>query len=301
MDTDVAWLDTNDGRCAYHDVGSGDPVILLHGGLLDHRMWDEQIPILESRYRVVAPDARGHGASANASRPFRHADDVAALLFHLDIGPAVIAGLSMGAGIAVDTALEYPHLVRALVVSGAGTSEPEFTDPWTVKVLSDLASSTAVGDAESLIAAFALFAAGPRRTLDDLDPGVVRRVREMARRTVTKHTVGEPDWLIPVRETWTRAAKINVPVLAINGDLDAADHIAMAERLARTVADGNVTTIEGTAHYPNMERPGAFNQALTGFLATLPPAAPRATSSGPDCAVCEDDQLRQASRTSPDS
>ena len=69
-------------------------------------------------------------------------------------------------------------------------------------------------------------------------------------------------------------------MLAVNGGLDAADHIAMAERLARTVADGNVTTIEGTAHYPNMERPGAFNQALTGFLATLPAAAPRATSSG---------------------
>jgi len=283
MNTDVAgvaWLDTGDGRLAYRDAGTGDPVILLHGGFLDHRMWDEQIPVLGSRYRVVAPDARGHGASANASRPFRYADDLAALLLHLGIGPAVIAGLSMGAGIAVDTALEYPHLVRALVVSGAGTSEPEFTDPWTVKVLSDLASSIAAGDAGSLIAAFALFAAGPCRTLDDLDPGVVRRIREMARRTVAKHTAGEPDWLLPVRETWTRAARINVPVLAINGGLDAADHIAMAERLARTVADGNVTTIEGTAHYPNMERSGAFNQALTGFLATLPAAAPRATSSG---------------------
>ena len=117
MTTDVAWLDTGDGRLAYHDAGTGDPVILLHGGLLDHRMWDEQIPVLESRYRVVAPDARGHGASANASRPFRHADD---------------------------------------------------------------------------IAAFALFAAGPRRTLDDLDPGVVRRIREMARRTLTCPTVVIP-------------------------------------------------------------------------------------------------------------
>ena len=274
MDTDVAWLDTSDGRLAYHDAGTGHPVILLHGGFLDHRMWDEQIPVLASRHRVVAPDARGHGASANAGRPFRHADDIAALLSHLDIGPAVFVGLSMGAGIAVDTALEYPHLVRALVVSGAGTSEPEFTDPWTIKVLNDLSSAIAAGNGESLIAAFALFAAGPRRALDDLDPDVVRRIREMARRTVTKHAVGEPDWLIPVRETWTRAAELSVPVLAITGDLDAADHIAMAERLARTVADGNVTAIEGTAHYPNMERAGAFNQALTGFLGTLPPAAP---------------------------
>src|SRR5690348_18163237 len=49
MNTDVAWLDTDDGRLAYRDAGTGDPVILLHGGLLDHRMWDEQIPVLGSR------------------------------------------------------------------------------------------------------------------------------------------------------------------------------------------------------------------------------------------------------------
>jgi len=274
MTTDVAWLDTDDGRLSYHDAGAGDPVILLHGGFLDRRLWDEQIPALESRYRVIAPDLRGHGASANASRPFRYADDVAALLAHLDSGPGVVVGLSMGAGVAVDTALEHPHLVRALVVSGAGTSEPKFTDPWTRSVLADLASSAAVGDLETLVAAVTLFAAGPHRTLDDLDPNVVHRVREMARRTIAKHTVGERDWLLPVRETWSRAPTITVPVLAINGALDASDHIAMAERFARTVPDGTITTIEGTAHYPNLERPGAFDQALAAFLGTLPPAAP---------------------------
>jgi pimeloyl-ACP methyl ester carboxylesterase len=105
MIADVAWLDTEDGRLAYHDTGTAHPLVLLHGGLLDHRMWDDQIPVLAPLYRVIAPDTRGHGASANASRPFRHADDLAALLRHLDTGPAILARVSVGAGIAVDTAL----------------------------------------------------------------------------------------------------------------------------------------------------------------------------------------------------
>ena len=80
---------------------------------------------------------------------------------------------------------------------------------------------------------------------------------------------GEPDWQIPVEDTWNRAATIAVPVLALNGDLDAADHIGMAERLARTVADGRATMIAGAAHYPSMERLDAYNDALVGFLRAL--------------------------------
>ena len=130
-----AWLSTGDGRLGYRATGTGPPLVLLHGGFLDHHMWDDQISDLASRYRVIAPDARGHGVSANATRPFRPTDDLAALLRHLGTGPAVLAGVSMGAGTAVDTALEHPGLVRALIISGAGTSEPEFTDPWMRDVL----------------------------------------------------------------------------------------------------------------------------------------------------------------------
>jgi pimeloyl-ACP methyl ester carboxylesterase len=273
MMDDMAWLSTDDGRLAYREAGTGHPLVLLHGGFLDHHMWDDQIPDLASWYRVIAPDARGHGASANATRPFRPTDDLAALLRHLGGGPAILAGVSMGASTAVDTALEHPDLVRALVVTGAGTSEPEFTDPWTVSTLSSQMSAMAAGDLEAAVEAFAQFAAGPERTSRDVDPAVMRRIREMARRTMSKHSHGEPDWLNPVPDTWRRAADITVPVLAINGALDSADHIAMAERLARTVAHGHATTIEGAAHYPNMEQPDAYQHALTGFLRTLPAPA----------------------------
>jgi pimeloyl-ACP methyl ester carboxylesterase len=262
----MRWLDTDAGRLAYEDSGTGDPLVLLHGGFLDHHMWDDQIPALAARFRVLAPDARGHGASDNATAPFRAADDIAALLRRLGTGPAVLAGVSMGAGTATDTALEHPDLVRALVVSGAGTSEPTFTDPWTKSVLERWTAALTAGDRDGAVDQFVLFAAGPARTLGDVAPGVVTRVRDMTRRTLSKHGPGERDWTIPVRDTWERAAGIAVPVLAVPGAADSADHIGMAERLAGLVANGRTTRIEDAAHYPNMERPEAFQQAVLEFL-----------------------------------
>ncbi|MEW9517315.1 alpha/beta fold hydrolase [Streptomyces tubercidicus] len=268
---EVHTFETHDGRLAYRDAGSGRPLVLLHGGFVDGGMWDDQLPYFARDHRVIVPDARGHGASANATLPFRQTDDLAALLRHLDTGPAVLVGVSMGGAMAVDTALEHPGLVRALVVCGAGTSEPEFHHPWVREIQAAQARALAAGDIEGWIDAFLMYVAGPHRTLDAVDPQVVGRIRDMARRTLAKHTADEPDRHVPVADTWARAAKITVPVLAVNGTLDMDDCIGMGERLVRTVAHGRTATIDGTAHYPNMERPDVFNrmveEALRGFLA----------------------------------
>ncbi|KUF13638.1 alpha/beta fold hydrolase [Streptomyces silvensis] len=263
---DVFFLDTPDGPLAYRDSGWGAPLVLLHGGFVDHRMWDEQIAHFSRNFRVIAPDVRGHGWSSNASVPFRQTDDLAALLRHLDVGPAVLVGLSMGAGIAVDTALEHPALVRALVVSGAGTSEPEFDDPWVKAIQAEWARAAAAGDAAGFAAAHLLFVAGPHRTFDDVDQDVIVRVRDMVTHTLSKHTGDEPPSILPVTDTWARAAELDVPVLALSGAVDSDDCKGMAARLADSVADGRTVTVENCAHYPNMERPDAFNDALQGFL-----------------------------------
>ncbi|MPY53487.1 alpha/beta fold hydrolase [Streptomyces acidicola] len=272
--TDVSQVFTfpsDDGLLAYRDTGgAGPPLVLLHGGFTDHRMWDDVVPLLAVGHRVIAPDARGHGASDNASRPFRFADDLAALLRHLDVVPAVLVGMSMGSAIAVDTALEHPGLVRALAVSGAGTSEPEYRDPWTKDFGVRRQAALEAGDIEGWVDASLSAVAGPHRTLDEVDPDVVRRVRDMLLGTITKHAPGEPDWSVPVTDTWARAAGITVPVLAVNGALDASDLIAMADRLVDIVAgDSRTTAIEGTAHYANMERPDTFTKILLEWLGSI--------------------------------
>ncbi|MFG3248764.1 alpha/beta fold hydrolase [Streptomyces sp. NPDC048187] len=267
--SDLRRFPSSDGELAYLDTGTGDPVVLLHSGFTDHRVFDAQIPSLARHHRVIAPDVRGHGASANATRPFRWADDLAALLRHLDAGPAVLVGVSMGGAIATDTVLEHPELVRAVVACGASTSEFEYTDPWTRGVLAEQAAALAVGDVEGWLTAFLRFVPGQHRTLDDVDPDVLRRVREMALGTLSKHTPDEENHHVPLTGTWSRVPKIDVPVLTVNGALDVPDLIADAERLARTVPDGRSVTIDGVAHYPNMEKPAEFEEIVTGFLRTL--------------------------------
>ncbi|MFC7403807.1 alpha/beta fold hydrolase [Georgenia alba] len=261
-------LDLADGHLAYSSRGSGrPPVLLLHGGHLDHRMWDREVEGLGRRTLAVAPDARTHGRSATARAPFRHCDDVAALVRHLDAGPAVLVGVSMGAGAAVDTALEHPDLVRALVLSGAGTNEPEFSEPWALALLARAEDAIRRTDAAAWVETMLELGVGPGRTLEDVDPTVVQRLRKMLEDFVATH-VG-PGLVPPdhVAGSWQRLPEIQVPVLGVVGALDSIDHQRMCERAVRSVADGRgVVRVDGAAHYPNLEQPAAWDAAVEAFL-----------------------------------
>ncbi|HZG88801.1 MAG TPA: alpha/beta hydrolase, partial [Pseudonocardia sp.] len=233
------------------------------------RMWTPQLASLADDHRVVALDARNHGGSSTATGPYRHCDDVAAVIRRLDLGPAVLMGGSMGAGTALDTALEHPELVRGLVISGAGTSEPEFRDPWALGVMDTCQRAQQAGDGPTWVEAFLLFAAGPRRGLDEVAPDVVALCRLMAEASVARFsTPGAvlPAAPVPVGRTWQRLPEVTAPLLAVVGGIDAVDHIAMAERAARGVRHGSTVTVEGTAHYPNLERPDEFDGIVRRFL-----------------------------------
>jgi 3-oxoadipate enol-lactonase len=266
-----AKLSVPGGRLAYRDTGGdGPPVVLLHGGGLDGRMWARQIEPLSRHYRVIVPDTRGHGASSTPSGPFRPHDDVARLLDHLDVGPAALVGLSMGAGIAVDTALEHPDRVERVVVCGAGTSVPEFTDPWTLSVLAEWDRTQRALDAEGWIDAFLRFVPGPHRSDAEVAPQVLDEVRLMVTDTLAHHLPDDPTTtespMVFADDPWSRLCALAVPLLGIVGELDARDHHAMVGRAVDTAPNGRLVTVGGTAHYPNMERPTEFTEAVRGFL-----------------------------------
>ena len=276
-------LDVRGGHIDYLDTGTGDTlIVLLHAGYVDRRMWDDQINHLAPRARVIAPDARAHGQSSTPFEPFRQCDDVAALIRHLDAGPAILIGTSMGAGTAVDTALEYPDLVAALVISGAGTNEPAFEDPWSLSQLARLQHAMDAMDAREWIAAELDYAAGPTRTLDDLEQTVVARLRTMHEHFVTTHVrlgIVAPHH---VMGSWERLPEISVPVLGIVGDADGIDHHRMCERAVASVQDGRgVARIEDAGHYPNLERPAEWDAIVDDFLADLGVVAAGATQHAP--------------------
>jgi pimeloyl-ACP methyl ester carboxylesterase len=258
-----------DGDIAYLDTGTGDPVVLLHSGYVDHRLFEAQTPVLAAEHRVIAVDVRGHGWTANATKPFRWADDLADLLRHLDAGPAVLVGVSMGGAIAGDTAIEYPELVRGIVLSGASVSDFQYTHEATRKSVAESHRTLHSGDIEGWLKIFLRAVAGPFRSPDELDPRILDHLRDMALHTIAKHTPGERNWHVPMTDTWSRVPKIDVPVLTVNGTLDSPDLLADAELFAGTVRNGRSVLVEGTSHYPNLEKPEEFNAIVLDFLRSL--------------------------------
>ncbi|ANY08179.1 alpha/beta fold hydrolase [Pseudonocardia sp. HH130630-07] len=266
MTTRTLTVPIPDGHLAVVDTGAGHPVVLLHGGVLDHRMWEPQITPLAQEYRVIAPDLRGHGRASTPVVPFRHGDDVAALLRALDLGPATLVGISLGAGTATDTALDHPDVVDSLVLSGAGSSVPDFRDPWTTELLADWAAAERNRDAARWLEIFLRIGIGPYREVADVDPTVTNAIRAIATDTLTRHVPdGSPVLPTPGDRPLERATTLRVPVRAVIGTLDSDDHIRMPREIAEA-AGGDVIEIPGAAHYPNLEQPEAFTATVLDFL-----------------------------------
>jgi len=260
------------GHIAYDRTGDGPPVVFLHGGAMDRRMWDPQLTLTDT-HTVVRLDARGHGASSTPSAPFRHYDDVADVLRALRLGPVALVGLSMGGAAALDTAIAYPDLVSAVVACGTGASsaaavdEHLFRDPWTQGRLAALAAAATAFDPHAWTEAFLeIGLSGPYRPLSDVDPDVVARCREMIAHTLTTHVVhgGPPPSALP--DAAARAAGIAVPVLGVTGAIDSPDHVRMVRELVETVPHGQLAVVENAAHMPNLEQPDVFNALLRRLL-----------------------------------
>lgn len=106
-------------RLYYEIHGQGDPLILLHGGLNNIELLGDTLPQLATTRQVIAVDLQGHGRTADIDRPLRYAlmaDDIAALIRHLDFDQVDVMGYSLGGGTALRTAIQHPDLVRNLVL-----------------------------------------------------------------------------------------------------------------------------------------------------------------------------------------
>jgi pimeloyl-ACP methyl ester carboxylesterase len=129
---------TVNGLGIYYEIhGTGRPLILLHGGVGAIEMFGEVLPLLAESRRVVAVDLQAHGRTADIDRPLSFesmADDIAALLGHLEIEKADVMGYSLGGGVALQTAIRHPEVVRKLVV----VSTPFKRDGWYPEVLAGM-------------------------------------------------------------------------------------------------------------------------------------------------------------------
>src|SRR5437667_3322152 len=108
------------GGIAFDDRGSGSPVVLVHAGVADRRMWDPQLDALSAVHRVIRYDARGFGESLPPQGSWSQHTDLIDLLDQLLISRTHLVGVSMGAGIAVEAALARPSTIESLVLASPG-------------------------------------------------------------------------------------------------------------------------------------------------------------------------------------
>ena len=116
------YAEVNGINLYYETRGNGRPLVLLHGGLGSGEMFESVLPMLAERHQVVVVDLQGHGRTADIDRPLDvrlMAGDIAALIDHLQLGTPDVVGYSLGGGVALQTAVQYPAKVRRLVIVSA--------------------------------------------------------------------------------------------------------------------------------------------------------------------------------------
>jgi pimeloyl-ACP methyl ester carboxylesterase len=194
-----------DGMKMYYEIhGTGQPLILLHGGLAATGMFDQIMPALSKDRQVIAVDLQAHGRTADIDRPMSYeamADDVAALIRYLRIEKADVMGFSLGGGVALRVAIQHPELVRKLVV----VSAPFNRNGWYPEILAGM-SQVGAGSAEQMkpTPMYQLYARIAPRPEDW--PVLLTKTGDLLRK--------DYDWSQEV-------AAIRAPILLVVGDADA--------------------------------------------------------------------------------
>lgn len=259
----------NGAHLAYEVGGSGHPLLLLHAGVADSRMWDDQFLVFSQRYQTIRYDLRGFGRSPMPAGPFAGYEDVATLLDYLQIDRAHLLGISNGGRIAFDFALAYPTRVSALLLAapsvGGYAPSPRIQQFWA-----DEEEMLTRGDLEAATELnLRLWVDGPHRSPDQVNARVRDRVRTMQLQAfqIPIPADAEEGQLKP--PAFERLGEVQAPSLIIAGALDLEEKIALAEHLARTIPKATYAVIADAAHMMSMEQPAEFNRLVLSFLANL--------------------------------
>jgi pimeloyl-ACP methyl ester carboxylesterase len=251
----------------YRESGQGKPILLLHAGIADSRMWQAQTDALGSDFILIAPDLRGFGQSPIPDGPFSHHEDVAALIAGLELEPVWLVGVSFGAQVAVDFYLAYPERVRGLVlvapvVSGFVSSEAMAAfDEEEERLLEagDIAGATALN--------MRMWVDGPFRSEEQVNVEVRSRVADMQYQAFLNPVPDKAELIRPDRPATQQLEKILAPTLIVLGALDVPAVVEHGKFLAQGIPGARLEVIPGTAHMPTMERPEAFDRLLADFVA----------------------------------
>jgi 3-oxoadipate enol-lactonase len=245
-----------------HDVeGSGPPILLLHSGVADRRMWDDLVPALGHAFTVVRPDFRGFGDSPMPPGEYADADDLEVLLDHLGIVDAAVVGSSFGGRVALELATLHPARVTSLVLLCAAYRGVEPT--------ADVQEFGAEED--RLLEAGDVEGATELNVRTFLGPDASEETRErlvaMQRRAFeVQLAADEQDPPPQPRRVQVDPSAVAVPTVVVSGahDLDLFGEVATV--LAREIPGAEAVELAWAGHLPSLERPDAVLALLLDVL-----------------------------------
>jgi pimeloyl-ACP methyl ester carboxylesterase len=243
-------------------------VALIHAGIADSRMWAPQLRSFAAEHRVIAPDLPGFGQSPFDSDVIDYRASVRAALDAAGMDRAAAVGTSFGGRIALELALESPERVSALVLVGPGLDSHRWSEEMNA-FDNEEEGALARGDLDAAVdSQLRAWVAGPRRSLDAVDPGVRDLVAEMQRNAYELQQGHDDVRSTPLDPRASqRLSEISMPTLVVTGDEDFADIHEIADKLVAEIPGAKRATISDAAHLPNLERPEQFDRIVLGFLA----------------------------------
>jgi 3-oxoadipate enol-lactonase len=265
-------------RIYFECAGSGAPLVFLHAGVSDSRMWDPQFDAFHETRRVVRYDHRSFGKSAWVEEQYSLRDDLLSVLRHLGIERAALVGCSMGGAAAIDFTLEHPEMTTALVLVGSGVSGPN--DPALLsedakRVWSQGMELMRRGDLDGVRELEAKYwLDGPLRDPALIDPRYRARARQLHRDNFSIERMSRQERPLSPPAIG-RLGEIKAPTLILIGDSDAEDLARLAERMSVEIPGAKRVTIRNAAHLPSLEHPDEFNAILRDFLASAEQVAGR--------------------------
>lgn len=250
---------------AYNDQGEGLPVVLLHGFPFSSRMWTRQVAALAPSHRVITPDFRGFGGSGGTPSSVQAlADDLQALVEHLELPPFVLGGFSLGGYVAFRYLAAHADRIKALMLLDT-RAEPDAADA-KARRYAGIDRIRSEGP-DGFLGDFATLVVSPT-TIDSRSEilGQVRQLMESERvesLTAGLKAIAERPDSMPL------LAKIRVPTLIVVGEDDKATPVDSARKMHESIPGSRLVIIPEAGHMTPVEQPDQFNKALREFLAKV--------------------------------
>jgi 3-oxoadipate enol-lactonase len=241
----------------YDETGEGPPLVLLHEGVVDSRIWEPVVPLMAERHRVIRYDQRGFGRSPRPDGPYSLVDDLVAVLDAAEVEKAALAGASRGGNIALAAALDRPERLSALVLLGSGLSGAPLSVGWTPEQIARWEQAEAADDYDAMaeldMEAWAPMGADPE-------------LRAMFVENAVWSNSEDPATEGPIAE---RVSRITAPTLVVTAGRDVRGINEIGDRLAREIPGARSAVIQEADHMIPWRTPEELSHLILDFLSDL--------------------------------